>query len=70
MSSDHKANVRIDSSTHVLGLDSLALFARIKGRLLVVDTRHLVRLALLLCKRFIHLYQEKQKMLGSRHRPE
>lgn len=51
----------IDIQTHILGLDSLALFGRVKRRLLVVDARHLVRRALLLCKRFIHLYHEKSR---------
>ena len=51
----------IDIQTHILSLDSLALLGRVKRRLLVVDARHLVRRALLLCKRFIHLYHEKSR---------
>lgn len=51
----------INIQTNILSLDSLALFGRVKRRLLVVDARHLVRRALLFCKGFIHLYHEKSR---------
>lgn len=54
-------------STHIFSFSSLAFLGRIEGRFIVVDTRHLVCLALLLRKRFIHLNRTKTRMLGSRH---
>lgn len=55
--------------TYIFSLQSLALFARIKCRLVVINAWHLVRCTLLLCKRFIHLYHEKSRNVRVSPRP-
>lgn len=53
----------------MFGFGSLALLGRIHGWLVIVDTRHFVCCALLLCKRFIHLYRTKGRNVRVSPRP-
>jgi hypothetical protein len=53
----------------MLSFDSLALLSRIDRWLVIVDTRHSVCFALLLCKRFIHLYRTKGRNVRIPPRP-
>jgi hypothetical protein len=67
--SRHALTAGRDSPTYILSFDSLALLSRVNRRLVIVDTRHFVCCALLLCKRFIHLYRTKGRNVRIPPRP-